>query len=116
MAKKRIRHPKSILHRKDGTCYLCMKLNQNYQSHLYLEEHHAIPGNPGRRICEENGLKVYLCADHHRNSPAAVHENHENMRLIQKDAQRAFERWNTRDEWMDLFGRNYLGDEEDANG
>lgn len=108
MAKRRIRHPKSILHQKDGTCYLCMKLDQIYKIHAYIEEHHVIPGNPGRRICEENGLKVYLCAPHHRSSPAAVHENHENMRLIQKDAQAAYERTHSHEQWMELFGRNYL--------
>lgn len=106
--KRRIRHPESILHRKDGTCYLCMKLAADYRIHAYLEEHHAFPGNPGRRISEENGLKVYLCLEHHRNGTAAVHNNHENMRLIQEDAQLAYERTHTREEWMELIGRNYL--------
>ncbi len=106
--KKRIRHPKSILHEKDGTCYLCMALNDDYQIHAYLEEHHVIPGNPGRRISEENGLKVYLCIPHHRGTAAAVHSNHDNMLLIQRDAQRAFERTRSRDEWMRTVGRNYL--------
>lgn len=106
--KKRIRHPKSILHEKDGTCYLCMKLNNDYRLHAYLEEHHVIPGAAGRRISEENGLKVYLCMPHHRGSAAAVHQNHDNMLLIQRDAQQAFERTRTREDWMRTVGRNYL--------
>lgn len=106
--KKRIRHPKSILHEKDGTCYLCMKLNDDYRLHTYLEEHHVIPGAAGRRISEEYGLKVYLCMPHHRGSAAAVHQNHDNMLLIQRDAQKAFERSRTREDWMRIVGRNYM--------
>lgn len=106
--KKRIRHPKSILHEKDGTCYLCMKLNDDYRLHTYLEEHHVIPGAAGRRISEEHGLKVYLCMPHHRGSAAAVHKNHDNMLLIQRDAQQAFERIRTREDWMRTVGRNYM--------
>lgn len=40
-------------------CYVCG---------LYapVEEHHIFFGNPNRRISEENGFKVWLCAEHHR--------------------------------------------------
>ena len=106
--KKRIRHQKSILQEKDGTCYLCAKLMGDYKIHAYLEEHHVIPGAAGRRISEENGLKVYLCLPHHRGTAAAVHSNHENMLLIQRDAQRAFERSRSREDWMRIAGKNYL--------
>ena len=106
--KKKIRHPKSILHEKDGTCYLCMKLNNDYRLHAYLEEHHVIPGAAGRRISEEYGLKVYLCLSHHRGSVAAVHQNHENMLLIQRDAQKVFERTRSRGDWMQIVGKNYI--------
>ena len=106
--KRKIRHPKSILHDKDGTCYLCMKLENDYRLHAYLEEHHVIPGAAGRRISEEYGLKVYLCMPHHRGSAAAVHQNHDTMLLIQRDAQQAFERTRTREDWMRTVGRNYL--------
>lgn len=30
-------HPKSILMEKDGTCYLCRKMEQNYQIHRDIE-------------------------------------------------------------------------------
>ena len=106
--KRKIRHPKSILHDKDGTCYLCMALDNDYRLHAHLEEHHVIPGPAGRRISEEYGLKVYLCLPHHRGSAAAVHQNHDTMLLIQRDAQQAFERTRTREDWMRTVGRNYL--------
>ena len=34
--KKRMKHPKSLLHEKNGTCYLCMQLDNNYKKYLPL--------------------------------------------------------------------------------
>lgn len=108
--KKRQKHKTSILHQKDGTCYLCMKLNQDYRYHKVLHEHH-IYGGSNRKISEAEGLKVYLCLDHHVNGPEAVHNNHENMRIVQRDAQKAYERTHTREEFVKRIGRNYLEEE-----
>lgn len=100
---------KSIMHNKqDGTCYLCMKLNKDYDRRTRLEEHHAVPGSSGRKISEHYGLKVYLCAQHHREGPEAVHNNKANLRLVQQEAQKAFEKKHSREKWMAVFGRNYL--------
>ncbi len=107
--KRRKIHPASILHPKDGTCYLCMRLNGEYRQQAYTEEHHAYDG-PNRVISEANGFKVYLCRIHHRSSPEAVHENAENMRLIQRDMQKKYEETHSREEFMNLIGRNYLED------
>lgn len=106
--KKRKKHAASILHCKDGTCYLCMKLEQNYSKHLEIQEHHVSPGNPNRQISEENGFKVYLCRRHHTDGPEAVHNNKENMQLIKEDCQRVYEETHTREEFMKLIKRNYL--------
>lgn len=111
--KKRKKHKPSILHYKDGTCYLCAKLEGLYYEYPVVHEHHVYPGNPNRQISEANGFKVYLCPAHHEFSKAAVHENHENMRLIQRDCQREYERTHTREEFMELIGRNYLLDDEE---
>ena len=105
--KKRKIHKASILHKKDGTCYLCARLNGDY-SYKYTEEHHVFGGKANRVISEAEGLKVYLCLYHHREGPEAVQNNRENNRLVQQDAQRAFEKTHTRKEFMDLIGRNYL--------
>lgn len=100
---------KSIMHNKqDGTCFLCMKLNGDYCRRARLEEHHAVLGNPGRKLSEHYGLKVYLCAQHHREGPEAVHNNKANLRLVQQEAQKAFEKKHTHEKWMEAFGRNYL--------
>lgn len=75
------------------------------------KKHHAFPGKPWRRISEENGFTVRLCARHHRNGPEAAHKNSKSLRLIQKDVQREYEKTHTREEWMKLMERNYLWDE-----
>lgn len=99
---------KSIMHdKRDGTCYLCILLNQDYDRRINLEEHHAIEGNPGRKLSEHYGLKVYLCIPHHRTSQEAVHKNLQNRRLIEKAAQKAFEKKYSHELWMEVFGRNY---------
>lgn len=110
-SKKRKKHKPSIMHTRDGTCYLCMKLNKDYRRHQTLHEHHVY-GGPNRPISEAEGMKVYLCLEHHIIGPEAVHNNHENMRLLQQDAQRVYEQTHTRQEFMGLIHRNYLPDEE----
>lgn len=104
--KKRKKHRKSVLHEKDGTCYLCM-MKGIYRTYRYTEEHH-IYGGPNRATSEANGFKCHLCLDHHRNGPEAVHNNMENMRLLQRECQRAYEETHTREEFMELIGRKEL--------
>lgn len=107
--KKRRKHKESILqNRMDGTCYLCARLHGDYRIHKYREEHHIFPGNPGRILSEAEGLKVYLCLEHHQTGPEAVHKNQRILRLLQQDAQRAFEKTSSRERFMELFGRNYI--------
>ena len=86
--KKRKKHKASILHCKDGTCYLCMKLKGDYRRYPVVHEHHIYDG-PNRQNSEAEGLKVYLCLDHHIMGPGAVHNNHKNMRILHRDGQRA---------------------------
>mgnify|MGYP004458049065 CR=1 FL=1 len=112
--KRRKQHKKSILQAKDGTCYLCTRLNGDY-SHKTLQEHHIF-GGANRIHSEAYGLKVYLCVEHHTEGKAAVHNNIDNMRLLQAEGQRAFEREHTRAEFMRIFGRNYLEDGDGAQG
>lgn len=106
--KRRKRHKMSILHTKDGTCYLCMRLHGDYRIHPYTEEHHIFDGTANRRISEAEGFKVYLCLEHHRTGKEAVHTNHDNMLLLQQDAQREYERDHTREEFLALIGKNFL--------
>lgn len=99
---------KSIMHdKKEGTCYLCKRLCGDYYRKT-TQEHHAIFGTAGRRLSERYGLKVYLCMEHHTAGKSAVHNNETMARIVQRDAQEAFEKTHTRKEWMEIFGRNYL--------
>ncbi len=107
--KRRRRHPPSILWQEEGTCYLCERLDRLYCHHNMLETHHIF-GGPNRRISEEHGFKVKLCISHHRTGPDAVHRNIKSARLLQRDAQREYEKTHTREQFMALIGRNYLED------
>lgn len=100
---------KSIMHdKKDGTCYLCMKLHGDYSRKSVLQEHHAIGGSGKRGLSERYGLKVYLCPPHHLNGlgPEAVHENIKIRRYVEAAAQAAFEEHFPRKDFREVFGRN----------
>lgn len=79
--------------KKDGTCWLCMKLHGDYSRKSVLQEHHAMGGTANRKKSEEYGLKVYLCPPHHLNglSPEAVHENIKIRRYVEAAAQEAYQ-------------------------
>lgn len=100
---------KSIMHdRKDGTCWLCIKLHGDYSRKSVLHEHHAIGGTANRRKSEEYGLKVYLCPPHHINglSQEAVHGNTEIRRYVEAAAQEAFEENFPDKDFRAVFGKN----------
>lgn len=64
--KKKESERPSILHsRESGTCYLCMKLHNDYRRHPVLQEHQIFGGCPNRTHSGHYGLKVYLCNVHH---------------------------------------------------
>ena len=106
---------KSIMHEKDGTCYLCALLERNYETYSYLEEHHVIYGKGNRPLSEKYGLKVYLCVRHHREGKEAVHKNVHNDLILKKTAQRIFEKKHSRKEFMETFGQNYIDIEENED-
>lgn len=61
-------------------CYFCKKTAD-------LTQHHAIPGNGNRKICDEFGLWVYLCMGCH----SEVHDKcTDKYRFLQAQAQRDF--------------------------
>ena len=102
---------KSIMQDNDGTCYLCIKMNRDY-SRKITEEHHCIFGTGNRKLSEKYGLKVRLCIMHHREGKEAVHQNGTNARILQKDAQRAFEEHYPNLPFREIFGINYLTEED----
>ena len=104
--KKKKRHKPSILQDKNHTCYLCILLNGDHHKHRTLHEHHIF-GGPNRIHSEEEGLKVYLCPEHHLTGPAAVHRCQEIQERLHKIGQQEFEKTHT-EEFRKIFGRDYL--------
>lgn len=47
-------------------CYVCRS--------PYVEDHHVFYGTANRKLSEKYGLKVWLCAEHHRGRSGA-HQN-----------------------------------------
>ena len=105
--KKRKKHKKSILHKKDGTCYLCMMLHEDYRIHPVLHEHHIF-GGANRKHSEEYGLKVNLCIPHHETGKEAAHQNAEVAELLHRKGQAAFEKAYPELDFREIFGKNYL--------
>lgn len=97
---------RSIIEGKDEkSCFVCGYAGKT-------EVHHIFGGNPNRRLSEKNGLKVHLCHMHHRDSKQGVHFNPELMEELHTVGQRKFEESHTREEFMRIFGKNYLDDLE----
>lgn len=110
---------KSIMQEKDGTCYLCVKFDNNYFTHNVIQEHHVVFGGfgAGRKLSEKFGLKVYLCPMHHLSSGCkdAVHRSKETKLMLCKEAQKAFEEKYPNLSFREIFGKNYLDDEDRKN-
>jgi len=86
-------------------CYLC-DCNGNKDA---LEIHHIFFGTANRKLSEKYGLKVWLCGEHcHRNGKYAVHRNRKTDLKLKREAQEKFEETHTREEFIQIFGKNYL--------
>ena len=94
---------KSIIQKKK-ICYICNK-------NVLLEEHHCIFGNANRKKSEQDGLKVFLCQEHHRGRFGVHGKNgHELDMMLKKTAEKTWlEYYNkTIDDFIERYGRNYL--------
>lgn len=108
--KKKKKHPKSLVARKKGICFLCAELNGDY-SEKYTEEHHVFFGSGRRDTSEQNGFVCDLCLSHHRKGPEAVHRNRKTREYLCRIFQQEYEKTHTRKEFMELIGKNYLDDQ-----
>ena len=83
-------------------CHLCGKWYS-------LQKHHCL-GGPDRQKADDDGLWVWLCADCHIAGKHAVHGPYgtQYRQMLRREAQAAYERTHTREEWMERYGRNYL--------
>ncbi len=90
----------SILQTKKE-CFMCRTTND-------LHEHHIFGAAKNRKWSEKYGLKIWLCAKHHNMSDEGVHFNKALDLHIKQIAQREFEDTYGHEEFMRIFGRNYL--------
>ena len=85
---------------KERECYIC-------GTTLNLESHHIMHGTSNRKNSEMYGLKVWLCHRHHTGDEG-VHFKKDLDLMLKQTAQKEFEKTHTREEFMTIFGRNWL--------
>ena len=91
---------KSIIQDKKE-CIVCGSWN--------VEEHHLYKGVAKRKLSEEYGLKIFLCPTHHRGTNGVHGKNGHKLDMELKQlGQKAFEWDHSREEFIKIFGRNYL--------
>lgn len=78
-------------------CFLCGKTRD-------LDLHHIMHGVANRRWATRLGLTCWLCRGCH----TLAHCDFQTNKRLQAQAQAAFEQTHTRQEWMNIFGKNYL--------
>lgn len=99
---------KSIMQKKDGTCYLCQKLHGDSARKIVVQEHHCIHGTSNRKNSTKYGLLIYLCNEHHIYGSEAVHANPLMNLKVKKEAQEAFEKKYPDLDFIKIFGKSYL--------
>lgn len=74
----------------------------------HLHKHHIFYGTANRKLSEKYGCWCYLCARHHNMSNQGVHSNKVLDNKLKQEAQRAFEKAYPNEDFLSIFGRNYL--------
>lgn len=94
---------KSIMPDGDKFCAAC-------GSRCNLERHHIFFGAANRKLSEEDGLTVMLCAEHHRGN-TGVHGGNRRLDLDLKAAAQYMymsHYGKTLDEFIQRYGKNYM--------
>ena len=94
----------TIMDTKPSECFLCGRWCRTHKHHIY--------GGANRKLSEREGLYVYLCPACHNMSRDGVHMNAEKNRALQVAGQRRYEETHSRQDFMQIFGRNYIEEEE----
>lgn len=93
----------SILQSKKR-CFICERETE-------LEMHHCFFGSANRKLSEQDGLKVWLCYEHHRGTYGVHGRDGEEMDTYLKE--QAEQVWidyyrKTKDDFRQRYGKNYL--------
>jgi hypothetical protein len=74
----------------------------------HCAHHHVYFGVANRRLSEKYGLVARLCPDCHQNGFRAVHRCRDTDLMMKRKYQLIFEEKHSRQDFMRIFGRNYL--------
>lgn len=85
---------------KEKQCFVCHTTRGLHRHHVYY--------GPLRSVSEKNGFTVWLCGRHHNLSNEGVHFDRELDLEIKRLGQHAYEQTHSREEFMNLIGKNYL--------
>ena len=95
---------KKLCLQAEKSCFFCGKTEG-------LVRHHVFFGSANRKKSEEYGCVVWLCGPHHSLSSNGVHLNHELDMKLKVFTQRKFEDLYGHEKFMEVFRKNYGGDE-----
>lgn len=108
---------KSVLQQDESECFFLTNRpddDKDHPEHTWqaLHKHHVF-GGPNRSMSEKYGLWVRICCVRcHNGGPTSVHmaPNKEGGKdlYLKRYAQRKFEELHSHEEFMEIFGKNYL--------
>lgn len=84
----------------DETCEICGRYP--------TEVHHVFFGTANRKLSEKWGMVARLCPKCHKDGKLAAHRCRETDLMLKMRYQRIFEETHSREEFVKIFGRNYL--------
>ena len=90
---------RSIL-QTEKECFVCRTTQD-------LQLHHVLYGTSNRKQADKYGLTVWLCLRHHTGDRGVHFDKGLDLKLKEM-AQAKFEETHTREEFIRIFGRNYL--------
>lgn len=75
---------------------------------IYTDIISVFYGNSNRKQSEKYGCWVWLCGKHHNLSDFGIHFDKELDLKVKKMAQSKFEENHSRQEFMQIFGKNWI--------
>lgn len=75
---------------------------------IYTDTISVFYGNSNRKQSEKYGCWVWLCGKHHNLSDFGIHFDKELDLKVKKLAQSKFEENHSRQEFMQIFGKNWI--------
>lgn len=96
-------HKISILQGEEKCCFLTGRTDGLHKHHIYY-------GSGKRAISDKYGFWVWLRPEWHNMSEYGVHGKygHELDMMLKSECQKAFEQSHSREEFINLIGRNYI--------